>query len=182
MSRIGKQQFNIPQGVEVSVQNDKVLVKGPKGTLERTLHSAVTVTIENGVVSVSVKRPEEKYERSLWGTFAAHIKNMIEGVTKGFEKKLEVNGVGFRVAMQGKDIKLEIGFSHSVVYKMPSEVTATVEKNIITLVSSDVEMLGKTASEIRALKKPEPYKGKGIKYLDEVVRRKAGKTASAGKE
>ncbi|MBP9732185.1 MAG: 50S ribosomal protein L6 [Candidatus Magasanikbacteria bacterium] len=182
MSRIGKQQFNIPQGVEVSVQDGKVLVKGPKGTLERVLHSMVTVTIENGTVSVSVKRPEEKYERSLWGTFAAHIKNMIEGVTKGFEKKLEVNGVGFRVAMQGKDIKLEIGFSHSVVYKMPPEVTATVEKNIITLVSADVEMLGKTASEIRALKKPEPYKGKGIKYLDEVVRRKAGKTASAGKE
>ncbi|HRH23565.1 MAG TPA: 50S ribosomal protein L6 [Candidatus Magasanikbacteria bacterium] len=182
MSRIGKQQLSIPQGVDVTVQDGAILVKGPKGTLKRTLHTAVAVTVENGIVSVSVKHPEEKYERSLWGTFAAHIKNMIDGVTKGFEKKLEVNGVGFRVAMQGKDIKLEIGFSHSVVYKVPAEVTATVEKNIITLVSADVEMLGKTASEIRALKKPEPYKGKGIKYLDEVVRRKAGKTASAGKE
>lgn len=181
MSRIGKQQLSIPQGVEVTVQDGVVSVKGPKGTLKRTLHSMVTVLVENGIVSVSVKRPEEKYERSLWGTFAAHIKNMIEGVTKGFEKKLEVNGVGFRVALQGKDIKLEIGFSHSVVYKMPPEVTATVEKNLITLVSADVEMLGKTASEIRALKKPEPYKGKGIKYLDEVLRRKAGKTASASK-
>ena len=175
MSRIGKQQLSIPQGVDVTVQDGTILVKGPKGTLKRTLHNAVTVTVENGMVSVSVKRPEEKSERSLWGTFAAHIKNMIDGVTKGFEKKLEVNGVGFRVAMQGRDIKLEIGFSHSVVYKVPAEVTATVEKNIITLVSADVEMLGKTASEIRALKKPEPYKGKGIRRKGEYVRRKEGK-------
>lgn len=182
MSRIGKQQITIPQGVTVDIKGHEVTVQGPKGTLKRTLHPLVTATNENSILSVSIAHTEDTRERALWGTFAAHLRNMVEGVIKGFEKKLEVNGVGFRVAMQGKDLKLEIGFSHSVVYKMPAEVTASVEKNVITLVSSDIEMLGKTASEIRALKKPEPYKGKGIKYMDEVLRRKAGKTASAGKE
>ncbi len=182
MSRIGKQQISVPQGVTVTINGSDVTIQGPKGTLKRTLHPLVTAQNENSILSVSVARMENSEERSLWGTFAAHLKNMVEGVTKGFEKKLEVNGVGYRVAMQGKDLKLEIGFSHPVVYKMPSEVTAMVEKNVITLTSSDIEILGKTAAEIRALKKPEPYKGKGIKYMDEVLRRKAGKTASAGKE
>ncbi len=182
MSRIGKQQITIPQGVTVTIKDSQVTVQGPKGTLERTLHPLVTATNENSILSVSVVNKEESKERALWGTFAAHLKNMVEGVTKGFERKLEVNGVGYRVALQGKDLKLDIGFSHPVVYKMPAVVTAAVEKNVITLTSADVEMLGKTASEIRALKKPEPYKGKGIKYMDEVLRRKAGKTASASKE
>ena len=182
MSRIGKQQIIIPEGVTVTILGSEVTVKGPKGTLKKTLHPLVTPKIENSVLSVSVAQPEDIQERALWGTSAAHLKNMVEGVTKGFEKKLEVNGVGYRVAMQGKDLKLEIGFSHPVIYQMPAEVVAAVEKNVITLTSPDIEMLGKTASEIRALKKPEPYKGKGIKYMDEVLRRKAGKTASAGKE
>lgn len=182
MSRIGKQQIAIPQGVEVIISGKHLTVKGPKGTLERDIHPLVTITVQDSMVSASVEHTEDGLERALWGTFAAHIKNMVEGVTKGFEKKLEVNGVGFRVAMQGKDLKLEIGFSHPVIYTMPATVIATVEKNMITLTSADIEMLGKTAAEIRALKKPEPYKGKGIKYVDEVLRRKAGKTATAGKE
>lgn len=182
MSRIGKQIITIPSGVEVRVEGGKVMVKGPKGTLERMLHPLVMVVIDGTTVRVDISDKEDGMQRALWGTFAAHLKNMVEGVTKGFEKKLEVNGVGYRVAMQGKDIKLEVGFSHPVVYAMPPEVVASIEKNVITLTSSDVEKLGKTASEIRAIKKPEPYKGKGIKYLDEVVRRKAGKSASAGKE
>ncbi len=182
MSRIGKQQITIPQGVDVTLAGTTLTIKGPKGTLVRDIHPLVTVHSENSVLSVSVAHPEDGTERSLWGTTAAHLKNMVEGVVKGFEKKLEVNGVGFRVAMQGRDIKLEIGFSHPVVYSMPETVAAAVEKNVITLTSPDIEMLGKTAAEIRALKKPEPYKGKGIKYMDEVIRRKAGKTASAGKE
>ncbi len=182
MSRIGKQQITIPQGVDVTLAGTTLTIKGPKGTLVRDIHPLVTVHNENSVLGVSVAHPENGTERSLWGTTAAHLKNMVEGVVKGFEKKLEVNGVGFRVAMQGRDIKLEIGFSHPVVYVMPATVAAVVEKNVITLTSPDIEMLGKTAAEIRALKKPEPYKGKGIKYVDEVIRRKAGKTASAGKE
>lgn len=182
MSRIGKQQITIPQGVEVKVVGTKLTVKGPKGTLEREIHPLVTIVIDNSIVSATIADPENGVERALWGTTAAHVKNMVEGAAKGFEKKLEVNGVGFRVAMQGKDLKLEVGFSHPVVYTMPASVIASVEKNVITLTSADIEMLGKTAAEIRAIKKPEPYKGKGIKYVDEVLRRKAGKTASAGKE
>lgn len=182
MSRIGKQLITIPAGVEVRVEQGKVTVKGPKGTLQRVFHPSVTVLIEGTTARVSVPQTEDGTQRALWGTHAAHLKNMVEGVVKGFEKKLEVNGVGFRVAMQGKDLKLEIGFSHPVIFKMPAEVVAVVEKNVITLNSADIEILGKTAAEIRALKKPEPYKGKGIKYLDEVLRRKAGKSATAGKE
>jgi large subunit ribosomal protein L6 len=179
MSRIGKQQIALPSGVEVQITGTTVVVKGPKGTLERTIHPLVSVQVENGILSASVAHTEDGVERALWGTTAAHLKNMVEGVSKGFEKKLEVNGVGYRVALQGKDVRLEVGFSHPVVYAMPAMVVASVEKNVITLVSPDIEMLGKTASEIRAIKKPEPYKGKGIKYMDEVIRRKAGKTASA---
>ena len=180
MSRIGKQHIEIPAGVTVTVADGRVTVKGPKGTLERVINPLVMISVDGSVVKVDVKEKEDKKERSLWGTFAAHLQNMIEGVTKGFEKKLEVNGVGYRVAMQGKDIRLEVGFSHPVVYTMSPAVNAVVEKNLITLTSSDIELLGQTASEIRAIKKPEPYKGKGIKYLEEVLRRKAGKTA--GKE
>jgi len=180
MSRIGKQQIEIPSGVTITADSGVIVVSGPKGKLERIIHPAVTVSIADSLVSVNVVNTEDKKERSLWGTFAAHVKNMITGVSQGFEKKLEINGVGYRVAMQGKDLKLEVGFSHPVIYKIPESVTASVEKNVITLVSHDVEALGQTASEIRAIKKPEPYKGKGIKYMDEVIRRKAGKTA--GKE
>ena len=123
-------------------------------------------------------RPFNKKERALWGTIAAHIKNMVTGVTVGFKKELEINGVGFRVAMQGKDLKMEVGFSHSVIYKVPAGAVVSVEKNIIKIESFDIELLGKVAAEIRGIKRPEPYKGKGIKYIDEVVRHKAGKAAA----
>lgn len=177
MSRIGKKIIKIPSGVTVSQQGDVLTVKGPKGTLTRVVHPIVTVNIAAEEVTVDVVNKEEKKERSLWGTFSAHIQNMVDGVTKGFKRQLEVNGVGYRVALQGKDLKLELGFSHSVLFKMPDVVTAVVEKNVITLESCDRELLGQIASEIRSLRKPEPYKGKGIKYMEEVIRRKAGKTA-----
>ncbi len=180
MSRIGKQQITIPAQVTVEIVNGQITVKGPKGTLLRAINPAVTILQKDGIVTVDVVNKEDKKERALWGTHGAHVKNMIDGVTVGFKKQLELNGVGYRVALQGRDLKLEIGFSHSVIYKMPEVVTATVEKNVITLTSPDIEVLGHTAAEIRSLKKPEPYKGKGIKYVDEVIRRKAGKTA--GKE
>lgn len=163
------------------VQHGIVKVQGPKGSLERVINPLVTVSVGDGTVNVDVQKKEEKNERSLWGTFGAHIKNMIEGVSHGFTKGLEVNGVGYKVAMQGTDIKLDVGFSHPVIYKMPVEVQASVEKNAITLVSANKELLGATAAEIRSIRKPEPYKGKGIKYTEEQIRRKAGKTAkSAG--
>ncbi|OIO20434.1 MAG: 50S ribosomal protein L6 [Candidatus Magasanikbacteria bacterium CG1_02_32_51] len=180
MSRIGKQVISIPAGVNVNIKDASVEVKGPKGTLVRQLNEKVKVTMADGTLTVDVKNKEDKAERSLWGTFASHLKNMIAGVTIGFKKELEINGVGYKVAMKGKDLQLEVGFSHPVIFKMPESVIAKVDKNVITLESYDKEMLGSTTSEIRAVRKPEPYKGKGIRYIDEIIRRKAGKTATKG--
>lgn len=180
MSRIGKKTIEIPQGVNVEIKDKTIFVQGSKGKLERKINDLITVNKNDNFLSVSVKKEEDKKERSLWGTYASHIQNMIDGVTKGFTKVLEINGVGYKVAMQGKDLKLELGFSHPVIFKIPEVVEVKVEKNQITLFSADKELLGITAAEIRALRKPEPYKGKGIKYLDEIIRKKAGKTASKG--
>ena len=179
MSRIGKKIIKIPSGVEVSVKEGKVIISGPKGQLERDLHKFVTVNIAEGKVTVDVVNKENKFERSLWGTFSAHIQNMIKGVTEGFKRQLEINGVGYKVALQGVDLKIDIGFSNPVIYKMPACVKAVVEKNLITLESINNELLGRVASEIRSIRKPEPYKGKGIKYFEETIRRKAGKTAKS---
>lgn len=179
MSRIGKQSILIPEQVAVSYAAGMLEVRGPKGTLSRLIPNTVAVTIADGAVGVDVANKDDKKERSLWGTTAAHIKNMIEGVTAGFQKKLEVNGVGYKVALQGTQLKLEVGFSHPVLFDLPKEVHASVEKNMITLESADKELLGQTAAEIRSIQKPEPYKGKGIKYADEHIRRKAGKTAKS---
>jgi large subunit ribosomal protein L6 len=178
MSRIGKKLINLPAGVTVNVTNGLILVKGPKGELKRPLDPRIQVKNENNVVSLTVNDPTIKKENSLWGTYGAHLANMVKGVTEGFQKDLEINGVGFKVAMQGKDIKLEVGYSHSVIFKMPEGATATVEKNLIKIVGIDKEIVGQTAAQIRAIKKPEPYKGKGIKYSTEVIRRKAGKAAT----
>ncbi len=180
MSRIGKQTIEIPAGVTVDIKDGAIAVQGPKGKLLRVINPLVTVAIVDGAVTVDVVNKEEKKERSLWGTYSSHIQNMVEGVTQGFKKQLEVNGVGYKVAMQGTDIRLDVGFSHPVIYKVPEQVTAGVEKNVITLDSPDKELLGSTAAEIRSIRKPEPYKGKGIKYMEEQIRRKAGKAAKAG--
>lgn len=179
MSRIGKKLITIPAGVTVQVASDRITVKGPKGELVRMVPSIVRVALVDNNVTVDVENKEEKKERSLWGTFSAHIQNMVNGVTVGFKKQLEVNGVGYKVALQGKDLKLDVGYSHPVIFKMPEKVNATVEKNVITLDSLDIELLGATAAEIRQVRKPEPYKGKGIKYMEEVIRRKAGKTSKS---
>jgi len=143
------------------------------------LNKIVKVNITENEVTVKVDNENDKKERSLWGTFASHIKNMVVGVTEGYKKQLEINGVGYRVAMQGKDLKMEVGFSHSVIFDVPEGIILTVEKNLITVEGIDKELVGQIASEIRAIKKPEPYKGKGIKYIDEVIRRKAGKAAKS---
>lgn len=180
MSRIGKQLITIPTGVTVMIDGGQFKVKGPKGELARPLNPMVTVTINEDKVTLSVVNPEDKKERSLWGTWGAHIRNMVVGVTTGFSKQLEINGVGYRAAMQGKDVKLEVGYSHPVIFSIPAGVVANVEKNVITLSSFDKELLGATAAEMRSVRKPEPYKGKGIKYMTETIRRKAGKTASKG--
>ncbi len=180
MSRIGKQIITIPAGVTVTATGGLLKVTGPKGTLERPLNPIVTVTVADNTIAFTVANPDEKSERSLWGTWGAHVNNMITGVTQGFTKQLEINGVGYRAAMQGKDLKLEVGYSHPVIFELPAGIQGTVEKNLITLVGFDKELLGMIAAKLRAVRKPEPYKGKGIKYLTETIRRKAGKTASKG--
>lgn len=179
MSRIGKQTIEIPQGVTVTCSDAELIVKGPKGELKRTVHPLVSINIADGVVTVDVANKENKKERSLWGTFASHVANMVTGVTEGFKKQLEINGVGYRVAMQGKDLKIDAGYSHPVIYKVADGITASVEKNVMTVEGADKELVGRVAAEIRSVRKPEPYKGKGIKYIDEQIRRKAGKSAKA---
>lgn len=180
MSRIGKQPITIPQGVDVRVEGKRVTVKGPKGELIRELHPHVTAAVADGAVTVTVADPEGTADRALWGLFRQLIANMVEGVTKGFEKRLEVVGVGYKVSGSGAKITVDVGFSHEVPVEMPKGITAAVDKNTIILTGADKELLGETAARIRAIRKPEPYLGKGIKYVDEHIRRKAGKAAKAG--
>jgi large subunit ribosomal protein L6 len=174
MSRIGKLPIQIPSGVTITVDEDAVKVAGPKGQLQQALLSNVTVAIEDGTLTVT-RQDDSKVSKSQHGLMRALINNMVTGVTNGFEKKLEINGVGFRVSGGGQQIDMTLGFSHPVIYKAVDGVALTVEKNQITVSGISKQQVGQIAAEIRALKKPEPYKGKGIKYVDEVVARKAGK-------
>ncbi len=175
MSRIGKLPIQIPSGVTITVDSGNVTVKGPKGELTQFITPDVTVKVEDGNLTVT-RRDDTKPSKSQHGLMRALINNMVTGVTKGFEKKLEVNGVGFRVGMAGTDLELSLGFSHPVKYKAPTGVQITTNKMEITVSGIDKQQVGQAAAEIRELKKPEPYKGKGIKYADETIRRKAGKT------
>lgn len=178
MSRIGKQQITIPAGTEVSLASDSIQVKGKGGTLTKPMHPAVRVKIDSGIASVEPAN-NSKLARALWGTYAAHIKNMVEGVNTPFAKKLQVEGIGFKAEVSGKTLKLALGFSHPVVVNIPEGITAVVEKNIISVSGADKEQVGQFAASVRELKKPEPYKGKGIRYEGEVVRQKQGKKAAA---
>jgi large subunit ribosomal protein L6 len=177
MSRIGKKVIEIPEKVEVKIVQDSVIVKGPKGELTQKIHPAVKIAIQDKEITLSVSDSENKKEKSLWGLFNRLINNMIIGVTKGYEKKLEVIGVGFKVAIQGQKLTLNVGFSHPVEYILPKGIASTVEKNVITLSGIDKQEIGEIAAQIRRIKKPEPYKGKGIRYAGEVVKKKVGKTA-----
>lgn len=149
-------------------------VTGPKGTLSRNFRNDIVISVTDKAVTLNAKR-NDKFSKSLWGTYASHIKNMIAGVQKPYEKKLILEGVGFKSEVKGKEIHLALGFSHPVVIKIPETITATAEKNNITISGADKELVGSFAADVRALKKPEPYKGKGMRYADEVIRRKQGK-------
>ncbi len=177
MSRIGKQIISIPAGVTVTKDGMILSVKGPKGTLSRPFLDSVAITIADNTVTFlpAVLNVESN---ALWGTYAAHVKNMITGVTEGFSKKLILEGVGFKSEVKGKDLNLALGFSHPVVVTIPEGLTVTAEKNVITFSGIDKESVGQFAAKIRAMKKPEPYKGKGFHYDDETVRRKQGKKAA----
>lgn len=174
MSRIGKLPIQIPSGVTITVDSGNVTVKGPKGELTQFITPDVTVTIEDGSLFVT-RRDDSKPAKSQHGLMRALINNMVIGVTNGFEKKLEVNGVGFRINGGGQAIEMSLGFSHPVKYQAPEGVTLTVEKMSIVVSGISKQQVGQVAAEIRSLKKPEPYKGKGIKYADETILRKAGK-------
>ena len=175
MSRIGKLPIEIPAGVTITVDSDTIAVKGAKGELAVPHLSDVTVKVEEGVATVT-RNNEERIARAQHGLQRSLLNNAVEGVTKGFEKKLEVNGVGFRVNSSNNELDLSLGFSHPVKYKAPQGITVTNDKMIITVSGIDKQQVGQVAAEIRALRKPEPYKGKGIKYADEQILRKAGKT------
>ena len=175
MSRIGKKPVPIPSGVTANVEGQTVKVKGPKGQLQVVLPDDVMVKLDNGEVKVD-PRNETKRARSMWGTSRTLVNNLVTGVTQGFTQKLEIQGVGYRAAVQGKTLNLQLGFSHDVPYAIPAGITITTEKPTMISVSGiDKQLVGQVAAEIRTWRPPEPYKGKGVRYEGEYVRRKEGK-------
>ena len=182
MSRIGKKPVQVPKGVTITVGNDNVItVKGPKGELTQAIDRDIIVTVSDGTVNLS--RPTDQIRhRAMHGLYRSLVANMIKGVTEGFKKDLELVGVGFKASNQGNTLDLSLGYSHNIIFEVPKElkVTTATEKGknpTITLESIDKQLLGQVAAKIRSLRKPEPYKGKGVKYSDEIIRRKAGKAA-----
>jgi large subunit ribosomal protein L6 len=175
MSRIGKKAVPIPSGVTANVEGQTVKVKGPKGTLQVVLPDDVTVKMEGGGVKVD-PRNETKRARSMWGTSRTLVNNLVTGVTKGYERKLEITGVGYRAALQGKNLQIALGYSHDVIYPVPEGIAIATPKPTEILVSGiDKQKVGQVAAEIRAFRPPEPYKGKGVKYEGEFIFRKEGK-------
>jgi large subunit ribosomal protein L6 len=175
MSRIGKRPVTIPSGVTATVEGQTVKMKGPKGQLSFVVHDDVEVKFDKGVVTVA-PRVKTNRAQAMYGTARAQVANLVAGVTKGFEKKLEINGVGYRAALQGKNLQLALGYSHDVVYPIPEGIAITVPKPTeIVIVGNDSQRVGQVAAEIRSYRPPEPYKGKGVKYSDEFIFRKEGK-------
>lgn len=180
MSRIGKNPIQIPSGVEVKVGGEAIEVKGPKGTLSTPKCDLLDYAVEGNEVTIT-RRDEERHSRAQHGLRRTLLANCIEGVTKGFSKTLEVNGVGFRVAVKGNIVELNVGFSHPVLFELPKGVEAKAEGQKLTISGTDKVLVGEMAAQIRRIRKPEPYKGKGIKYETEIIRRKAGKSGAKGK-
>ena len=174
MSRIGKKVIVIPEKTEVSINSGAVSVKGPKGSLERSFRLDISIVIDGKNVTLSVPK-ENKQTKALWGTYASHINNMIKGVNDGFEKKLILEGVGFKSQVSGNKLVLALGFSHTVEVIITEGLSVKAEKNLLTILCIDKEFVGSFSAKVRALKKPEPYKGKGFRYFDEIIRRKQGK-------
>jgi large subunit ribosomal protein L6 len=175
MSRVGKKPVPIPAGVTANIDGQTVKVKGPKGELKLVLHGDVAAKVEDGAVKVD-PLSESKRARAMWGTYRALVAKLIEGVTKGYQKKLEITGVGYRAAAQGKNLNLQLGYAHEINYAIPEGVTIVTPKATEIVISGiDAQKVGQAAAEIRAYRKPEPYKGKGVKYSDERIFRKEGK-------
>ena len=175
MSRIGKKPVSVPSGVTANVEGQTVKVKGPKGALQLVLHDDVSVSMDKAAINVQ-PRSETKRARSQWGTARTLVNNLISGVTKGFEEKLEINGVGYRAAVQGKQLNLQLGYSHDINYPIPQGITIATPKPTEIVVSGiDKQQVGQVAAELRGYRPPEPYKGKGVKYAGEYIFRKEGK-------
>lgn len=179
MSRIGRQPITIPAGVTVGIEGNKVTATGPLGELQVVLSDGISITQNDNILTVT-KTVENNDTAEKYGLMRTLVNNAVVGVATGFSKQLEVNGVGFRQAISGKTLTMSLGFSHPVVYELPENIEGKVEKNVITISGADKQLVGQVAADIRQLKKPEPYKGKGIKYATEHIRRKAGKTATKG--
>lgn len=179
MSRIGKQEILIPEGVEVKVNGTKVEVKGPKGSLKMNALPEILIEKKDNVINFTSKDSDDLKSKAYWGLTRTLVSNMVEGVSKGFEKKLEINGVGFKVRVEGKKLILDVGFSHSVEIEAPEGIEFTTEKNVITVSGIDKGLVGQVSAQIKRVRPPEPYKGKGIKYVGEIIRRKVGKKAAA---
>ncbi len=178
MSRIAKLPVSIPEKTTVTLADGVVTVTGPKGAISRAVKNDVVILIDQNTIILKPKNDQDIFSRALWGTYASHIKNMIAGVNTPYMKKLILEGVGFKSEVKGKDLALALGFSHPVSVSIPEGLTVTAEKNVISISGIDKEAVGQFAAKVRALKKPEPYKGKGFRYDDEVIRRKQGKKAA----
>jgi large subunit ribosomal protein L6 len=176
MSRVGKKPIEISDKIKITYSDRILTVSGDKGTLTRTIHPDVNLNIEDNSLTVTIENMDKK-TRSLWGMTRAIVANMVTGVTQGFERALEINGIGYRAEINGKNILFNLGYSHPIDFPLPEGISAIIEKNIIKLSGIDKDLLGYTASTIRSLRPPEPYKGKGVKYAEEYIQRKAGKTA-----
>ncbi|MBP6866313.1 MAG: 50S ribosomal protein L6 [Candidatus Pacebacteria bacterium] len=174
MSRIGKKEIKIPNGVKIALDAGVLTVTGPKGSIKKIFRDDIAINIAADLVTLATKR-NDKFSKALWGTYASHIMNMVAGVENPYQKKLILEGVGFKSEVKGKELHLALGFSHPVVVAIPEGLTVTAEKNNITVVGVDKELVGSFTAALRAKKKPEPYKGKGFRYHDEVIRRKQGK-------
>ena len=180
MSRVGKKPILIPEGVEVKIEGRKITIKGPKGELEFGIRPEIKVEVRTGQIFVVPQiKIETKQTRAFWGLTRALLQNMINGVSFGYEKKLEIEGVGYRANLEGQDLVLNIGFTHQVKIKAPAGIKLSVDKNTITVSGIDKGLVGEIAAKIRKAREPEPYKGKGIRYLGEQIRRKVGKKAVA---
>ena len=181
MSRVGRKPILIPKGVTVAVEGETVRVEGPKGKLSRMVHARLTVSLQDSRLLVQ-RSSDHRTVRALHGLTRALLANMVQGVTEGFEKKLEIVGIGYRAQLQGRTLQLTLGFSHPVIFPLPEGIQAEVDKQtFVTIRGADKELVGQTAAKLRALRKPDPYKGKGVRYVGEMIRRKVGKKAAAAK-
>lgn len=176
MSRVGKQPIAIPEGVTINTDGNSITVKGPKGELSKTFAGFVTIKVEGAEINI-VRPDDSRQSRSHQGLVRSIVNNLVHGVSKGFERELEINGVGYRAEKKGKFIRFDLGYSHPIFFEVPAAVDADVKQTAIKLSSTDTELLGQVAAKIRSLRKPEPYKGKGIKYKEERIIRKDGKAA-----